>query len=184
VIRSAARRLVRNAKLDKLTGTWASRVLRFSQWCCWTFGGTWRSVVGQERRDVSSRRDARPPLSLKTSGSTQPATQNLNLYYWEFVRSEGNTAVLLKIQYIGMCHFVIGQIISNGFNPFWSYVRPHLTWFSCSAPMSEDALHFFVASVRPLRCRSLSDAFPHVVRILANRWHMSYSFCFSAGQVF
>jgi hypothetical protein len=28
-------------------------------------------------------------------------------------------------------------------------------------------------------CRSLSDAFPHVVRTLANRWRRLYSFCFS-----
>jgi hypothetical protein len=36
--------------------------------------------------------------------------------------------------------------------------------------MSEDVRHvFFVAFVRPLRCRSLSDAFPHVARTLANR---------------
>jgi hypothetical protein len=59
----------------------------------------------------------------------------------------------------------------NYINPFRSYVGPRPTlWFSCSAPMSEDVRHVFVAFVaRPLRCRSLSDTFPHVVRTLANR---------------
>jgi len=49
--------------------------------------------------------------------------------------------------------------------------------------MSGDVRHvFFVAFVRPLRCRSLFDAFPHVVQTLANRKRRLYSFCFSAGM--
>jgi hypothetical protein len=55
-------------------------------------------------------------------------------------------------------------------NPSRSYVGPRPT--------------LFVASVRPLHCRSLSDAFPHVGRTLANRWRRLYSFCFSADRVF
>jgi hypothetical protein len=54
--------------------------------------------------------------------------------------------------------------------PFRSYVGPRPTlWFSCSAPVSEDVRHVCVAFVHPLHCRSLSDAFPHVVQTLANR---------------
>ena len=43
-------------------------------------------------------------------------------------------------------------------NPFRSYVGPRLTlWFSCSAPMSEDIRHVFVAPAllsEPVRCFS------------------------------
>ena len=38
--------------------------------------------------------------------------------------------------------------------------------------------------LHPLRCRSLSDDFPHVVLTLANRQRRLYSFCFLAGHVF
>jgi len=41
---------------------------------------------------------------------------------------------------------------------------------------------FLLRLMRLLRCRSLFDAFPHVVRTLANRQRRLYSFCFSAGM--
>jgi hypothetical protein len=53
-------------------------------------------------------------------------------------------------------------------NPFRSYIGPRPTvWFSSSAPMSEDVRHFLLRLF--VRCRNLSDVFPHVVRTLANR---------------
>jgi hypothetical protein len=67
----------------------------------------------------------------------------------------------------------------NTFNHFRSYVKPRPTvWFSCSAPMSENVRHGFLLRLFA-RCRSLSDAFPHVVRTLANRLCRLYTFCFS-----
>jgi hypothetical protein len=54
-------------------------------------------------------------------------------------------------------------------NPFRSYIgpRPTVRFFS-SAPMSEDVRHLLLLRLFA-RCRSLSDAFPHVVQTLANR---------------
>jgi hypothetical protein len=54
-------------------------------------------------------------------------------------------------------------------NPFRSYIGPRPTvWFSSSATMSEDVQHSFFLRLFAC-CRSLSDAFPHVVWTLANR---------------
>jgi hypothetical protein len=56
-----------------------------------------------------------------------------------------------------MCHWIIHSYSQFDINPFRSYVRPHPTWFYCSAPMSEDVWHDFVAPTplsEPVRCFS------------------------------
>jgi len=98
-----------------------SQRLWFSLWCRRTFGGTWRSVVGQEHCNFSSW-TAWPP-SLKTSESTRTMTHDSSLYL-EVIRFEVHGGIAEDSSILGCATVSMGRL----FLMFLRVIMPSSSW--------------------------------------------------------